>query len=160
VSAPTPGVKREDLKIEIVGGNKLEVTIDHKEQGSPAAGVDEQKEGEKDENRVSFVRKGFMSLTLPKDADTSQARVEYADGLLRVLLPSSTPEDTEKRMRIADSTHADLANDYNARCEKVKELREQLEKEMKEAAQAQEKLREARYKEAQRIASERRALTF
>eukprot|EP00281_Chroomonas_sp_CCMP1168_P000850 CAMPEP_0206276858 /NCGR_PEP_ID=MMETSP0047_2-20121206/36530_1 /ASSEMBLY_ACC=CAM_ASM_000192 /TAXON_ID=195065 /ORGANISM="Chroomonas mesostigmatica_cf, Strain CCMP1168" /LENGTH=216 /DNA_ID=CAMNT_0053706403 /DNA_START=126 /DNA_END=777 /DNA_ORIENTATION=- len=128
IGAATPGVKREDLKIEVVGGHKLEITIDHKEG--------------------TVVRKGFMSMSLPKDADTLKPRVEYVDGMLNVYFPSTSPEESEKRMRLADAAHADIAKDYDTRCEKVKQLREELEKEMKLAAEVQEKLREARYQEA------------
>ena len=154
VSAATPGVKREDLKIEVVGGNQLEVTIDHKE------GPADKKEGDTPDPAGAFVRKGYMMLTLPKDADTTTPRVEYADGLLRVLFTSSSPEESKKRMRLADAAHADLAQDYEARCDKVKKLREDFEKELKGAAEAQKNLREARHQEAARIAKERREISF
>jgi HSP20 family molecular chaperone IbpA len=128
VEAQTPGVKRDELKIEIVGRRTLEVRIEkdahdvgqrqqkrsedeprkkgkagkkakgkkgaehqqHEEgEGEAAAATNEKREGEEEgEGEVEVAYKFFGSVTLPEDADTTKASVEYADGLLRCVCVS------------------------------------------------------------------------
>ncbi len=76
--APIPGVRREDMNVEVVDGKKLEVTV---KQG---------KEKKTDDETIQIVRRGFWSVTLPRDAHTHEGRVEYKDGMLRVFFPRDT----------------------------------------------------------------------
>jgi C4-dicarboxylate-specific signal transduction histidine kinase len=98
------------------------------------------------------VRRIFGRVLLPEDADTSSARVEYADGLLRVVF-AKLSEDDKKKAALAielDAEHAGLEQEVSSRLDKVKELRAKLEAEVAEAAKAEESLRRARAEALQR----------
>ncbi len=168
VEAPTPGVKRDELKIEIVGDRRLELTI---EQGAKTDDSDTQQQqqpgnenthrgSEHEEGASNFVRRIFGRVLLPEDAETSSARVEYADGLLRVVFAKMS-EDDKKKAALAielDAEHAGLEQEVSSRLDKVKELRAKLEAEVAEAAKAEESLRRARAEALQRRSAKRQRL--
>lgn len=154
VEAPTPGVKREEIKIDVVGGRRVELSID---QDMPME-LDGKKAGE--ETGARYTRKAFMSVTLPQDADVHAARLEYNDGLLHIHFPRVKQEQDALSAMHIEGEHAELAKEAAARMNKVKELRAMLEAEAKEAAKAHDKLAEARRETARKAASERKALSF
>lgn len=154
VEAPTPGVRREEIKIDVVGGRRVELSID---QGTPM-----ETDGKKDsqETGTRYARRAFMSVTLPQDADANAARLDYTDGLLRMHFPRvKQDQDAANTMRV-EGEHAELAKEAAARMDKVKELRAMLEAEAKEAAKAQDRLADARREAARKAASERKPLSF
>jgi HSP20 family molecular chaperone IbpA len=163
VEAPTPGVKRDELKIEIVGDRQLELTI---EQGARTDDSSTQQQKQDDENTSmgshegasNFVRRMFGSILLPEDADTSSAHVEYADGLLRVVFAKLSEGDKNKLAIELDAEHAGLEQEASSRLDKVKELRAKLEAELAEAAKAEESLRRARAEALQRRSKKRQRL--
>jgi HSP20 family protein len=79
VKADIPGVKKEDIQIDI--------DDDHI---SLRAEVKHEKEGKKDEKVVYSERSYGMvsrSFTLPVDVDAKAAKAEYKDGVLNLTLP-------------------------------------------------------------------------
>ena len=154
VEAPTPGVKRDELKLEVVGDRRLELIID---QGDNQQ--DTNKEGDEKKETAEgapFVRKFFGSVVLPEDADTASPRVEYVDGVLRVRFAKL---EGDKKLAIGlDGEHAELAAEVSRRLDKVKELRAQLEAEAAEAAKAEDKLRRARAEAAKQRSAKRERL--
>lgn len=78
VKAEVPGVKKEDIKVNI-DGNQVSIT------------AEVQKESEqKDETRICSERSWgqyYRSFTLPQAVDDAQAKAEYHDGILELSLP-------------------------------------------------------------------------
>jgi HSP20 family molecular chaperone IbpA len=163
VEACTPGVKRDELKLEIVGRRKLELAIEQGvKQEQPSRNEGEEKEGMNKDGKGAeevapkFVRRMYSSVLLPEDADTSSAHVEYVDGVLSVRFAKL---EGEKKLAIElDAEHAGLEQEVVSRLDKVKELRAKLEAEVAEAAKAEERLRRARVEARRKIESERAPL--
>jgi HSP20 family protein len=87
--ADLPGMKREDVEIEVKDGV---LTI----SGERKAGQEERSEGF---YRVERAFGAFSrSLTLPKDADPQQVEADFEDGVLEVRIPK--PEEA-KPVRVA-----------------------------------------------------------
>jgi HSP20 family molecular chaperone IbpA len=152
VEAPTPGVKKEDIKVEIVGRRRVEVTVEQAGEGN----LGNEDGGE----TVKLAQRLFESVTLPAYADTSDGKVEYVDGMVRIRfakLQDSDQED-EKLLQIVDAEHASLAKDLAARFENIQHLRTQLEKEVRETIQAEALLKHSRAEAVKEIARERKAL--
>ncbi len=78
VKAEIPGVKKEDIKIEI-DGNKVSIRAEVKE--------------EKEESEGNVVRseryygQQYRSFSLPQAVDDAAAEAKYQDGVLRLTLP-------------------------------------------------------------------------
>jgi HSP20 family molecular chaperone IbpA len=163
VEACTPGVKRDELKLEIVGRRKLELAIEQgvKPEQQPSSqeggeGMNNKDEKGAEEGEPKFIRRMFTSVLLPEDADTSSAHVEYVDGVLRVRFAKL---EGDKKVAIdLDAEHAGLVQEVSSRLDKVKELRAKLEAEVAEAAKAEESLRRARVEARRKVESERAPL--
>lgn len=86
VRAEIPGIKREDLKVEI-DGHLLTIRGEHHEE----------KKTEEDELVRTEIARGTFSrmMTLPGGLDTEHAKAVLTDGLLEVHLPKT--EKTERR---------------------------------------------------------------
>ena len=92
VQADVPGVKKEDIQIDIDGG---QVTV--------RAESKQEKEEKKGEKTVYSVRSYGMvsrSFTLPVDVDEKGAKAEYKDGVLNLVLPKKA-NGTAKRITVA-----------------------------------------------------------
>ena len=79
VKADVPGVKKEDIQIDIDGG-QVTVRAESKQEK-------EEKKGEKtvySERSYGMVSRSF---TLPVDVDEKGAKAEYKDGVLNLVLP-------------------------------------------------------------------------
>jgi HSP20 family protein len=82
VKADIPGVKKEDIQIDIAD-----------DQVSLRAEVKQEKEEKKDEKLVYSERSYGMvsrSFTLPVDVDAKGAKAEYKDGVLNLTLPKKS----------------------------------------------------------------------
>ena len=82
VKADIPGVKKEDIQVDIDGG-----------QVSVRAEVKREKEEKKDEKVVYSERSYGMtsrSFTLPAEVDAKAAKAEYKDGVLSLVLPKKS----------------------------------------------------------------------
>ncbi len=79
VQAELPGVRKEDIAVEIEGN---EVTI-----SAQARRETEQKEGEKLLKSERFFGKTGRRFALPQDLDEARAAAKFADGVLELTLP-------------------------------------------------------------------------
>ena len=81
VSAEIPGVKKEDIAVEIEGN---EVTISAETRREP------HKEGEKWLRTERFFGKTARRFALPQDLDEAKATARFTDGVLDLTLPKKT----------------------------------------------------------------------
>jgi len=90
VKAELPGIKKEDLKIEITE-NSIEISGEMKT---------EQNEEDKDKGYLRRERRYasfFRSLPLPDAVLTDKAEAELKDGVLTVKLPKSAPPEKKTK---------------------------------------------------------------
>ncbi len=149
VEAPTPGAKKEEIKIEIVGRSRVELTVEQASKDDDA--ITDGGESLKVAKRL------FEFATLPTDANTRHGKVEYIDGMVRIRFPKIQEADNLLQDD-QDAEHANQAKDVAARFEKIQELRAQLEKEVIEAIQAEAQLKKSRAEAVKEIAAERMVL--
>jgi HSP20 family protein len=92
VHAEIPGVKKEDIQVDI-DGNIISIRAERKQEK-------EEKKGEK----VIYSERSYgmasRSLTLPSDVDTQGASASYKDGVLDLTLPKKAGAQA-KRISIA-----------------------------------------------------------
>ena len=88
VKAELPGVKKEDIAVEI-DGNQVSLTAE----------VKREKEEKKDEKVVHSERyygRQFRSFTLGREIDRKAAAAKFADGVLELTLPKNGGAPTQK----------------------------------------------------------------
>jgi HSP20 family protein len=78
VHAELPGVKKEDIAVEI-NGNEVSLTAESRR--------DEQKEGEKWLRVERYFGKTARKFVLPVEVDEARAEAKFADGVLELTLP-------------------------------------------------------------------------
>jgi HSP20 family protein len=78
VSAELPGLRKEEISVEIEGN---EVTISAETQRAPA------KDGEKWLRVERFHGKTARRFALPQDLDEGKAQASFTDGVLELVLP-------------------------------------------------------------------------
>jgi HSP20 family protein len=81
VKAELPGVKKEDIAVE-VDGNQVSITAE----------VKREKEEKKDEKIVHSERyygRQFRSFTLPREIDRKSVEAKFTDGVLELTLPKN-----------------------------------------------------------------------
>jgi len=85
VKADLPGVKKEDISVE-VEGNQVSVTAEVKRET-------EEKKGEKVVHTERYYGKQFRSFTLGNDIDRDKVEAKFSEGVLELTLPknSTTP---------------------------------------------------------------------
>lgn len=92
VSMAVPGLKKEDLKID-VSGNILTISSE--------------KETNQEDNDKKFTRKEYnyssfsRSLTLPDEINKEKIEAKYEDGLLKIVLPRKQEAITAATKQIA-----------------------------------------------------------
>jgi HSP20 family protein len=93
VSMDIPGMKKEDIKIEL-NGNQLTISGERKEE------KEESKKGKFHSERFygSFAR----TFTLPDDIKTEDVATEYKDGVLRLAIPRGDTSKA-KQIKVGDS---------------------------------------------------------
>lgn len=149
VEAPTPGVSREELKIELVGEARVELTIEQPEKGeAERPGLDIARPPPK------FV--GFC--VLPEDASTSDVQVHYANGLLKVRLAKLADNEKRQYHSEVDGQHAGLIAEISSKREKIAILRHELESLISETDKQDASLKHARMEAARERSSKRRRL--
>jgi HSP20 family protein len=79
VKAEIPGMKKEDIKIDI-DGNQVSITAETKQES-------EQKDGETVVRSERYFGRQFRSFTLPHEIDEANAVAKYQDGVLDLSLP-------------------------------------------------------------------------
>jgi HSP20 family protein len=78
VAAEIPGVKKEDIAVEIEG-NEVMISAETRREA--------QKEGEKWLRTERFFGKTARRFALPQDLDEAKAVAKFADGVLELTLP-------------------------------------------------------------------------
>lgn len=88
VRAEVPGVKKEDIQVD-VSGNQVSIRAEAKKEK-------EEKQGEKvlhSERYYGMVSRGF---SLPAEVDAQGARAEYRDGVLELTLPKKASAQSKR----------------------------------------------------------------
>jgi len=88
VHADLPGVKKEDIHVNIEG-NQVSISAEMKAER-------EEKEGEKILRSERYVGKVARSFTLAHEIDETQARAQYKDGVLELTLPKKAAGSARK----------------------------------------------------------------
>lgn len=88
VHADIPGVKKEDIQVNIEG-NQVSISAETKTEK-------EEKKGEKVLRSERYVGKVARSFTLAHDVDESKSQAKYSDGVLELTLPKKAVSATKK----------------------------------------------------------------
>ena len=80
VKAEMPGVKKDEINVEI-DGNQITISGEVKKEK-------EEKKGEEVIRRERYYGRVSRSFTLPHEVDESKAIAKYADGVLQLTLPT------------------------------------------------------------------------
>ena len=92
VKAEIPGVKKEDIKIEIEG-NQVSISAEaHQET--------EEKQGETVVHRERYYGRQYRRFTLAQEVDDSQAQAKYQDGVLELSLPKKAGPAGAKQLTV------------------------------------------------------------
>lgn len=92
VQAEMPGVKKEDINVQI-DGNRVAISAEVKRES-------EQKEGERVLRSERYYGAVARSFTLASEVDESKATANFEDGVLRLTLPKKAAPSA-KRLQIS-----------------------------------------------------------
>ncbi len=92
IHAEIPGVKKEDIQIDVDGG-QLSIRAEVKREA-------EKKEGEKLVHSERYYGMVSRSMTLPVEVDAQGTKAEYKDGVLDLTLPKKAAKSA-RRVTIA-----------------------------------------------------------
>jgi HSP20 family protein len=88
VHAEIPGVKKEDIKVD-VNGNMVSISAEVKQEK-------EEKKGERVIRSERYYGSVARSFTLAHDVDDSRAQAKYSDGVLELTLPKKSGGQASK----------------------------------------------------------------
>lgn len=88
VKAEIPGVKKEDIKVN-VEGNQVTISAESKQES-------EQKEGETLVRSERYYGQQFRSFTLPVEINDAEVQANYRDGVLELTLPKMAGKTARK----------------------------------------------------------------
>ena len=91
VRAEMPGIKKEDVKVQI-DGNQVSISAETKQEK-------EEKEGERVICREIHQGSVYRSFSLSSDVDETQAQAKYENGTLELTLPKKSGK-TAKRIEV------------------------------------------------------------
>jgi HSP20 family protein len=91
VRAEIPGVKKEDVKVQ-VEGNRVSISCENKQEK-------EQKEGERVIYRECNQGSSYRTFTLGSEVDDTKAEAKYENGTLELTLPKKEGK-TAKRIEV------------------------------------------------------------
>lgn len=91
VRAEIPGIKKEDIKIQI-DGNRVSISAETKKEK-------EEKEGDRVLCRECYQGSSYRSFSLDSDVDETKAQAKYENGILELTLPK-TSKSTVKHIPI------------------------------------------------------------
>jgi HSP20 family protein len=92
VQAEMPGVKKEDINVQI-DGNRVAISAEVKRES-------EQKEGERVLRSERYYGAVARSFTLASEVDESKATASFEDGVLRLTLPKKAAPSS-KRLQLS-----------------------------------------------------------
>jgi HSP20 family protein len=88
VKAEIPGVKKEDIKVN-VEGNQVTISAESKKES-------EEKQGETVVRSERYYGQQFRSFTLPVDINDAEVEANYRDGVLELTLPKLAGKTARK----------------------------------------------------------------
>lgn len=88
VKAEMPGLKKEDIKIDI-DGSRVSITAETKQEN-------EQKDGETVVRSERYYGRLYRSFTLAHEIDDTKAVAKYQDGVLNLSLPKKAHASTKQ----------------------------------------------------------------
>jgi HSP20 family protein len=88
IHAEIPGVKKEDIQVNIEG-NQVSISAETKAEK-------EEKKDEKVLRSERYVGKVARSFTLAHDIDEAKAQAKYSDGVLELMLPKKAASSAKK----------------------------------------------------------------
>ena len=97
VSAVLPGVKKDDIHVEV---DKNEISIVAEIKRETSAPVDAAKDGERVLHSERFYGKASRVFSVALEIDEAGVQAKYADGVLSLVLPKKVPVSA-KRVTIA-----------------------------------------------------------
>ena len=83
VRAEVPGVKKDDIHVEI-DGNQVEISAEVKHE-------QETKDGVKVLRSERYFGKVYRAIALPQEIDEGAVQAKYVDGILELTLPKKQP---------------------------------------------------------------------
>ncbi len=92
VHADLPGVKKEDLEVQ-VEGNVVSISAESRK-------VREEKEGEKLIQSERYVGRVSRSFTLAVEVDDTAATAKFENGVLELILPKKPTPETKRKLVI------------------------------------------------------------
>ena len=93
VSAVIPGVKKEDIHVE-VDQNEISIVAEIKRE--TVAPVDAAKDGQRLLHSERFYGKASRVFSVAQDIDETAIQARYADGVLSLVLPKKTPVSAKR----------------------------------------------------------------
>lgn len=88
VHADIPGVKKEDIQVDI-DGNQISISAESRMEK-------EEKKGEKVLRSERYCGKVARSFTLAHDVDETKSEAKYSDGVLELTLPKKAASSSKK----------------------------------------------------------------
>lgn len=92
VKAEIPGVKKEDIKVEIEG-NQISISAETQKET-------EEKKGETVVRSERYYGKQYRRFTLPHEIDESKAQAKYQNGVLELSLPKKSGPSGAKQLAV------------------------------------------------------------
>jgi len=156
IRVEAPGVKKEDLKVELVGKRSLVVSASSS-TSAEKAGQDDPKSTRQESSSFRL----WNQVAIPLDADTSRIKLKYDNGLLIVGIPrfgavqaaekseQNAKSDSNKEVTARADPKAETERELEERMAKIQQLMQDLESEKKSALVAKQKLERAKRERAQ-----------
>jgi HSP20 family protein len=88
VKAELPGVKKDDIDVEI-DGNQVSLTAEVKRES-------EKKEGETVVHSERYYGRQYRSFTLPKEIDRTKVEAKFDNGILELTLPKNGGNSSQR----------------------------------------------------------------
>ena len=92
VRADIPGVKKDDIKVDI-DGNRVSISAEARRES-------EEKKGETVVRSERYEGRVYRAFTLESNVDETKAQAKYRDGVLELTLPKTT-NGTAKRLSVS-----------------------------------------------------------
>ena len=93
VTAVLPGVKKDDIHVEV---DKNEISIVAEIKREQSAPVDVAKDGERVLHSERFYGKASRVFSVALDIDEAAVQARYADGVLSLVLPKKVPVSAKR----------------------------------------------------------------